>query len=184
MEGFIDFFRSATPIDALELSRIGSRPSRRTGQRSLADLRAIPGVFSWTQSRYYLPGWFGIGTALHRLQGSNPQGFGQVVELRQSYPFLRFVLTNAETNLASAERLLMEKYATLCPPEERVTAVFRRILEEFDLAQSKRSFGRRCRHKAAALYKDASDPCGCPIGASYATGHSAEGLAGGSRVRG
>ena len=136
MEGFIDFFRSATPIDALELSRIGSRPSRRTGQRSLADLRAIPWVFSWTQSRYYLPGWFGIGTALHRLQSSNPEGFGQVVELRQSNPFLRFVLTNAETNLASAERPLMEKYATLCPPEERVTAVFRRILEEFDLAQS------------------------------------------------
>jgi phosphoenolpyruvate carboxylase len=72
MEGFIDFFRSATPIDALELSRIGSRPSRRTGQRSLADLRAIPWVFSWTQSRYYLPGWFGLGTALHRLQSSNP----------------------------------------------------------------------------------------------------------------
>jgi phosphoenolpyruvate carboxylase len=58
------------------------------------------------------------------------------VELRQSSPFLRFVLTNAETNLASAERSLMEKYATLCPPEERVMAVFRRILEEFDLAQS------------------------------------------------
>jgi phosphoenolpyruvate carboxylase len=57
------------------------------------------------------------------------------VELRQSSPFLRFVLTNAETNISSAERSLMEKYATLCPPEERVTAVFRRILEEFDLAQ-------------------------------------------------
>jgi phosphoenolpyruvate carboxylase len=136
MEGFIDFFRSATPIDALELSSIGSRPSRRTGQRSLADLRAIPWVFSWTQSRFYLPGWYGIGTALHRLQDSNPQGFKQVVELRQSSSFLRFVLTNAETNISSAERSLMEKYATLCPPEKRVTAVFRRILEEFDLAQS------------------------------------------------
>jgi phosphoenolpyruvate carboxylase len=136
MDGFIDFFRSATPIDALELSSIGSRPSRRTGQRSLADLRAIPWVFSWTQSRFYLPGWYGIGTALYRLQGSNPHGFKQVVELRQSSPFLRFVLTNAETNISSAERSLMEKYATLCPPEERVTAVFRRILEEFDLAQS------------------------------------------------
>jgi phosphoenolpyruvate carboxylase len=136
MPGFIDFFRSATPIDALELSSIGSRPSRRTGQRSLADLRAIPWVFSWTQSRYYLPGWFGIGTALNRLRSSNLQGFGQVVKLKQSSPFLRFVLTNAETNLASAERSLMEKYATLCPPEERVTAVFRRILEEFDLAHS------------------------------------------------
>jgi phosphoenolpyruvate carboxylase len=136
MEGFIDFYRSATPIDALELSSIGSRPSRRTGQRSLADLRAIPWVFSWTQSRYYLPGWFGIGTALHRLQSSNPEGYNRVVELRQSSPFLRFVLTNAETNLSSAERSLMEKYATLCPPEERVTAVFKRILEEFDLAHS------------------------------------------------
>ena len=74
MEGFIDFFRSATPIDVLERSSIGSRPSRRTGQRSLADLRAIPWVFSWTQSRYYLPGWFGIGTALKGLQRANPAG--------------------------------------------------------------------------------------------------------------
>jgi phosphoenolpyruvate carboxylase len=136
MEGFIDFFRSATPIDALELSSIGSRPSRRTGQRSLADLRAIPWVFSWTQSRYYLPGWYGIGTALKRLQGMNAPGFAQVVELRQSSPFLRFVLTNAETNLASAERTLMEKYASLCPPDKRVEFVFNRIMEEFDLAQA------------------------------------------------
>jgi phosphoenolpyruvate carboxylase len=58
------------------------------------------------------------------------------MELRQSSPFLRFVLTNAETNLSSAERSLMEKYARLCPPEERVTIVFQRILEEFDLAHS------------------------------------------------
>ena len=136
MGGFIDFFRSATPIDALELSSIGSRPSRRTGQRSLADLRAIPWVFSWTQSRYYLPGWFGIGTALKRLQGMNAPGFAQVVELRQSSPFLRFVLTNAETNLASAERMLMELYASLCPDDKQVKSVFSRIMEEFDLAQA------------------------------------------------
>ena len=135
MEGFIDFFRSATPIDVLERSSIGSRPSRRTGQRSLADLRAIPWVFSWTQSRYYLPGWFGIGTALKRLQCANPQGFRQIAELRQpSSPFLRFVLTNAETNLASAERTLMIAYASLCPDEEQVKVVFTRIMEEFDLA--------------------------------------------------
>jgi phosphoenolpyruvate carboxylase len=136
MEGFIDFFRSATPIDALELSSIGSRPSLRTGQRSLADLRAIPWVFSWTQSRYYLPGWYGIGSALKGLQDSDPAGFYQVVDLRKTSSFLRFVLTNAETNLSSAERTIMEKYATLCPSEERVSAVFHRIMEEFDLAQS------------------------------------------------
>ncbi len=55
------FYRNATPIDALENARIGSRPSRRTGQATLEDLRAIPWVFSWTQSRFYLPGWFGWG---------------------------------------------------------------------------------------------------------------------------
>ena len=87
MEGFIDFFRSATPIDALELSSIGSRPSRRTGQRSLADLRAIPWVFSWTQSRYYLPGWYGIGSALKGLQEIDPAGFDQIRRLAEILPF-------------------------------------------------------------------------------------------------
>jgi phosphoenolpyruvate carboxylase len=134
MEGFIDFFRSATPIDALELSSIGSRPSRRTGQHSLADLRAIPWVFSWTQSRYYLPGWYGIGTALKKLQENDRAGFAEVVKLRTASPFLRFVLTNAETNISSAERSIMELYATLCPNDEHVTSVFHRVLEEFDLA--------------------------------------------------
>jgi len=135
MEGFIDFFRSATPIDALELSSIGSRPSRRTGQRSLADLRAIPWVFSWTQSRYYLPGWYGIGSALNGLQEVDSAGFNQIVDLRKTSPFLRFVLTNAETNLSSAERKIMEHYASLCPDQEHVISVFHRIIEEFDLAQ-------------------------------------------------
>ena len=135
MEGFIDFFRAATPIDALELSSIGSRPSRRTGQRSLADLRAIPWVFSWTQSRYYLPGWYGIGSALKGIQEADSAGFNQIVDLRNTSPFLRFVLTNAETNLSSAERTIMEHYASLCPNEEHVISVFHRIMEEFDLAQ-------------------------------------------------
>jgi phosphoenolpyruvate carboxylase len=135
MEGFIDFYRSATPIDALELSSIGSRPSRRTGQRSLADLRAIPWVFSWTQSRYYLPGWYGIGSALKGLKDISQAALDQVVDLRKSSPFLRFVLTNAETNLSSAERTIMEQYATLCPSEEPIKSVFHRIMEEFDLAQ-------------------------------------------------
>ena len=57
--GFMTFYRQATPIDALEHSRIGSRPSRRSGQPSLDDLRAIPWVFSWNQARFYVPGWYG-----------------------------------------------------------------------------------------------------------------------------
>lgn len=135
LEGFVDFFWSATPIDALELTSIGSRPTRRTGQRSLTDLRAIPWVFSWTQSRYYLPGWYGLGTALNMLKQSDPRALSRILELRRSSPFLRFVLTNAETNLSSAERGLMELYSSLCPNTEPVLIVFRRILEEFDLTQ-------------------------------------------------
>ncbi|MCA9416816.1 MAG: phosphoenolpyruvate carboxylase, partial [Candidatus Omnitrophica bacterium] len=67
-DGFIGFYRQATPIDVLELSRIGSRPSRRTGTHSLSDLRAIPWVFSWSQSRFFLPGWYGVGSALQLLE--------------------------------------------------------------------------------------------------------------------
>jgi phosphoenolpyruvate carboxylase len=129
---FIDFFRTATPIDALELSSIGSRPSRRTGQHTLADLRAIPWVFSWTQSRYYLPGWFGIGTALQAMENDeNKQKL--LLDLGKSSSFLRFVLTNAETNICSASASLMELYASLCPDDEGVKHVYSLIREEFDL---------------------------------------------------
>jgi phosphoenolpyruvate carboxylase len=129
---FIDFFRTATPIDALELSSIGSRPSRRTGQHTLADLRAIPWVFSWTQSRYYLPGWFGIGTALQAME-SDENKRKLLLDLGKSSSFLRFVLTNAETNICSASASLMEMYASLCPDDEGVRNVYSLIQEEFDL---------------------------------------------------
>jgi phosphoenolpyruvate carboxylase len=129
---FIDFFRTATPIDALELSSIGSRPSRRTGQHTLADLRAIPWVFSWTQSRYYLPGWFGIGTALQAMESDeNKQKL--LLDLGKSSSFLRFVLTNAETNICSASASLMEMYASLCPDDEGVRDVYALIKKEYDL---------------------------------------------------
>jgi phosphoenolpyruvate carboxylase len=133
MEGFLGFFRSATPIDALELSSIGSRPSRRTGEHSFADLRAIPWVFSWTQSRFYLPGWYGLGTALSEINGT--AAWTDLLDAGRQSPFLRFVLTNAETNMQSAERSIMELYASLAPDDEAVKAVFRLILKEFDLTR-------------------------------------------------
>ncbi|WP_395739367.1 phosphoenolpyruvate carboxylase [Prosthecobacter sp.] len=110
---FIKFYRQATPIDALENSRIGSRPARRTGQASIDDLRAIPWVFSWTQSRFYLPGWFGAGSALNKLKADDPKGFETLATALPESAFLRYVLTNIESSLVSANTDLMRAYAGL-----------------------------------------------------------------------
>ncbi|MBB5353299.1 phosphoenolpyruvate carboxylase [Haloferula luteola] len=132
--GFIDFYRQATPIDALENSRIGSRPARRTGKKghSIADLRAIPWVFSWTQARFYLPGWFGVGSALEELKTSDP---GQFAALKAALPhsaFLSYTLTNVETNLASANLDLMRSYADLVADEELRERFMAIIVAEFE----------------------------------------------------
>ena len=133
--GFMDFYRQATPIDALEHGRFGSRPSRRTGSATLDDLRAIPWVFSWTQARYYLPGWYGVGSALQRLKSENEQGFRSLAEMIHTSPFLRYLLTNVETNLASADLKIMNDYAALVKDEEIRSRFQNRILEEFELTE-------------------------------------------------
>lgn len=118
-EDFIAFYRQATPIDALEHARIGSRPARRTGKQghSISDLRAIPWVFSWTQARFYLPGWFGVGSGLEALKQEDPAGFEALKAALPGSIFLRYVLTNVETNLASANTGLMRAYASLVEDE-------------------------------------------------------------------
>jgi len=129
---FLPFYRQATPIDALEHSRIGSRPSRRTGQASLADLRAIPWVFSWNQARFYLPGWYGAGSALALLGDDELQ---QIATGARTWPFLHYVLTNVESSLASSDRELMLAYAALVEDADvrgKMTAV---ILGEWELTR-------------------------------------------------
>lgn len=134
-ENFIDFHRSATPIDALETGVFGSRPSRRTGKKaSLKDLRAIPWVFSWTQARFYLPGWYGVGSGLEALSGDD---FGKIQEALTGLPFLQYVLTNIESSLASANLPLMEKYAALCPDASLRDAMLQQVVAEYDLTRSK-----------------------------------------------
>ncbi|QTN32198.1 phosphoenolpyruvate carboxylase [Akkermansiaceae bacterium] len=134
-EGFIEFYRQATPIDALENSRIGSRPARRTGKKShsISDLRAIPWVFSWTQARYYLPGWYGVGSALSELKEQSPEDFAALKEAVGKSTFLSYVLTNVETNLASANLGLMQAYAGLVEDNAIRETFTKRITEEFDL---------------------------------------------------
>jgi phosphoenolpyruvate carboxylase len=107
-DGFLQFYRQATPIDALEHSSIGSRPSRRTGQPNLADLRAIPWVFSWNQARYYVPGWFGAGSGLAALDAAQRHVLSENIRARA---FVHYVLTNVESSLASSDLGLMRAYA-------------------------------------------------------------------------
>jgi len=130
--GFITFYDQATPIDALESSRIGSRPKRRSGQRSLADLRAIPWVFSWNQCRYYLPGWFGVGSALEALENNEPELFKTLQSELRQYSFLYYVLSNVETNIASADLPIMRDYAELVTDPEIRERVFGIISVEFE----------------------------------------------------
>ncbi len=130
--GFITFYDQATPIDALESSRIGSRPKRRSGQRSLADLRAIPWVFSWNQCRYYLPGWFGVGSALEALGQEQPERFETLQSELRNYSFLYYVLSNVETNIASADLPIMKAYSALVTNPEIRERIFSIIAAEFE----------------------------------------------------
>jgi phosphoenolpyruvate carboxylase len=112
-EGFLTFFRQATPIDVIEESRIGSRPSRRTGQPALADLRAIPWVFSWSQARFFLSGWYGVGSAFERLLEQQPDQFALLSPNLQTWAPLHYAVSNAATCLAAADPVVMSEYATL-----------------------------------------------------------------------
>jgi phosphoenolpyruvate carboxylase len=134
--GFMTFYRAATPIDALENARIGSRPSRRTGQATLEDLRAIPWVFSWTQSRFYLPGWFGSGTALTKLRDEDPKDFAWLKDALPGNPFLRYVLTNIESSIVSTNEHWMTAYASLVPDEAVRASFLETILAEYHRTKS------------------------------------------------
>ena len=131
-DGFIPFFRQATPIDALEHSSIGSRPARRTGQASLADLRAIPWVFSWNQARFYLPGWFGCGSGLKELLETQPAEFDRLKAGIRQWPFLQYVLTNVESSIASTDIDLMHRYAALVADEKIRESIFGMITAEWN----------------------------------------------------
>ncbi|YCM45666.1 phosphoenolpyruvate carboxylase [Verrucomicrobiaceae bacterium 227] len=129
-DGFIDFYRTATPIDALETGVFGSRPSRRTGKKaSLKDLRAIPWVFSWTQARFYLPGWFGVGSGLEAI---GTEAYENIKANLPNFDFLRYVFTNIESSLASANPETMKQYAALCPDVELREKLLGVILAEYE----------------------------------------------------
>jgi phosphoenolpyruvate carboxylase len=132
---FVDFFRQATPIDVLEHSRIGSRPPKRTGKATIDDLRAIPWVFSWNQSRFYLPSWYGVGTALEDLRQNDPQAFRDLCERFNEYKLLNYVLHNVETTVSSASTEIMQWYGSLVEDDSIREKFMTKIMGEFNKTQ-------------------------------------------------
>ena len=112
-EHFLEFYQQATPIDVIEESKIGSRPARRTGKRTFSDLRAIPWVFSWGQSRFHITSWYGVGSTLEKMQFEYPEKYTKLKELIATSQFVRYVLTNIDTSLASTDEEIMKMYAQL-----------------------------------------------------------------------
>ncbi|MEY3853607.1 MAG: hypothetical protein RI910_2587, partial [Verrucomicrobiota bacterium] len=162
---FIEFFRQATPIDVIEASRIGSRPSRRTGAASLEDLRAIPWVFAWSQARFYLSGWYGVGSALARLKEEDPKGFEIIRKNYDDWPPLRYMLKNASTSVLASNRSMMKLYGALVTDKKLRGLFLNRILAEHNLTRkmldelsgSKLSEGRPRLRKVIALRESAID---------------------------
>jgi phosphoenolpyruvate carboxylase len=122
------YFRDATPIDVIERMNIGSRPSSRRQQRGIGDLRAIPWVFAWTQSRHMLPGWYGLGTGLQ--WAVQEVGIEVLRTMRAAWPLLENLLSDVEMVLAKCDFDIAKRYASLAG--EVGTRVFPIVTSEFD----------------------------------------------------
>lgn len=133
---FIRFFEQATPIDVIETSKIGSRPSRRTNQRTLSDLRAIPWVFSWTQSRMNITNWYGVGSTLQQLKEQHPEKYNLLRQLLVSDPYVRYILTNVDSGLAATDPEIIRQYASLVDEEQIRNDILPMILNEYFLTKS------------------------------------------------
>lgn len=134
-EDFIRFFAEATPIDVIESSKIGSRPARRTGKRSMEDLRAIPWVFSWAQSRFNITSWYGVGSTLNEMKEQKPADYERLLKLVKYDPFVRYVMTNLDSSLAATDEQIMEKYAALVEEENIRERIMSKIRKELKLTR-------------------------------------------------
>jgi phosphoenolpyruvate carboxylase len=133
--GFIKFYEKATPIDAIEQSKIGSRPSRRTGTRTLNDLRAIPWVFSWSQCRFNITGWYGVGTSLENMRNNDIAKFESFKKASKTDPFIRYVLTNIDSSLVSSDEDIFKQYAQLASDVPHSNEILDQLLKEYALTR-------------------------------------------------
>jgi len=133
--GFMQFFAETTPIEEIENLPIGSRPSRRRGERSLGDLRAIPWVFSWTQNRCMIPAWYGLGAALVEVKYQDRQAWQTICEMYKQWPFFQATIDNASLALAKADMYVAQRYSELAESDEIRKRMWLRIASERDKAR-------------------------------------------------
>ncbi|HEX6268178.1 MAG TPA: phosphoenolpyruvate carboxylase [Burkholderiales bacterium] len=131
--GFMDYFRAATPFAEIASLNIGSRPAARKGSKKLEDLRAIPWVFSWSQCRVMLPGWYGFGGAVSRWLHEKHGGLEELREMHRDWPFFRALLSNMDMVLAKTDLGIAERYAELAA---NGNSFFSTISEEWHKARA------------------------------------------------
>jgi phosphoenolpyruvate carboxylase len=129
----LEYFEQATPVNELEHARMGSRPARRTQSRRLEDLRAIPWVFGWMQSRHAVPAWFGVGYALERFAAKGPKQKERLKEMMRHFTLFSDLVRNVEIAMAKADLNIARLYATALVQDTALRErVFGRLAEEFE----------------------------------------------------
>jgi phosphoenolpyruvate carboxylase len=128
---FQEYFWSATPIDLIEHLRIGSRPSRRRKSGDMFQLRAIPWVFAWTQSRHLISAWYGIGHALQAYAKDSQGGMARLQDIYRGWPFFASLLENAEMSLAKTDLYIARRYAGLVKDPHVRDRILTQIETEF-----------------------------------------------------
>lgn len=132
--GFVDYFKASTPVSEIGSLNIGSRPTSRKPTESISDLRAIPWVLAWTQSRVMLPGWYGTGSAFQQWIAAGPESEDERVkilhELYERWPFFASVLSNMAQVLAKSDLGLAAHYSELVADESLRRRVFDKIVDE------------------------------------------------------
>jgi phosphoenolpyruvate carboxylase len=134
-DGFERYFRESTVIGEIASLNIGSRPSSRGGSRRIEDLRAIPWVFSWSQCRLMLPGWYGFGAAVREWTSTRAQGLETLRSMYREWPFFRTALSNMDMVLAKSDIAIASRYAELVSDEALRGAIFGRLQAEWHAAR-------------------------------------------------
>lgn len=130
--GFVDYFRASTPIAEVADLNLGSRPASRKPTNSVSDLRAIPWVMAWSQSRVMLPGWYGTGSAIQEWAGTDSERWDTLRDLYRRWPFFRTVMSNLAQVMAKADMDIAASYAELVEDATLHATIFGMIRDEFD----------------------------------------------------